>query len=185
MLGGAAAWPAVVRAQQPTPVVGVLYGGPRVRIGEPQDVAMRKGLNEQGYAEGRNVVIEYRATDQPERLPALAMELVRRQVTVIAARSTINTAKAAMAATTTIPIVFANGSDPVRLGLVASLNRPGGNVTGVTFIPVRSCQDSSNCGASSCPGSPGSASSRILRILSATDSRPTCRRQRVALGRNS
>jgi putative ABC transport system substrate-binding protein len=137
LLGGAAATPLIrphlAIAQQGTPVVGVLYGGPRVPTGEPQDVAMRKGLNEQGYAEGRNVVIEYRATEQPERLPALAVELVRRQVTVIAARSTVNTAQAAMAATTTIPIVFTNGIDPVRFGLVASLNRPGGNVTGVTF----------------------------------------------------
>lgn len=130
MVGGAAAWPAVVRAQQPMPVVGVLHGGPRVPAA---DAAMLKGLNEQGYVEGRNVTIEHRTTEQPERLPALAAELVRRQVTVIAARSTINTAQAAMAATTTIPIVFSNGSDPVRFGLVASLNRPGGNVTGVTF----------------------------------------------------
>jgi putative ABC transport system substrate-binding protein len=118
LLSGAAATPLVrphlAMAQQGAPVVGVLYGGPRVPTGV-EDAAMRKGLNEQGYAEGRNLVIEYRATDQPERLPALALELVRRQVTVIAARSTINTAQAAMAATTTIPIVFANGSDPVRV----------------------------------------------------------------------
>jgi len=139
LLGGAAAaWPLVARAQQPAmPVIGL------VRTTTPEDsapliAAFRQGLGQSGFVEGRNVAIEYRyALNQIDRLPTLMAELVERGVTILAATGGTISARAAKAATRTVPIVFTTGDDPVRAGLVASLNWPGGNATGVSVYAAR------------------------------------------------
>jgi ABC-type uncharacterized transport system substrate-binding protein len=140
LLGGAAAWPLGARAQQPTmPVIGFLNGASPDGYA-PYVAAFRQGLKEAGYVEGQNATIEYRwAEGHTDRLPALAADLVRRQVAVIAAAGA-SSSLAAKAATTTIPIVFSAAIDPVAAGLVVSLHRPAGNVTGVTNLGVELLQ---------------------------------------------
>jgi putative ABC transport system substrate-binding protein len=136
LLGGAAAaWPLGARAQQPAmPVVGFLYGGP-ADASRHYAAAFRKGLSDTGNVEGQNVVVEYHWLEgQYDRAQTLVVDMARRRVAVIASLGATSLALAAKAATASIPIVFSVAEDPVQLGLVASLARPGGNVTGVNFF---------------------------------------------------
>jgi putative ABC transport system substrate-binding protein len=135
LLAGVATWPILARAQQTVPVIGFLRSASLADATNLID-AFRQGLREIGYVEGQNVVIEYRSADNdPDRLTALATDFVRRPVALIVGN--VLSAMAAKTVTTTVPIVFATGTDPVRDGLVSSLNRPGGNVTGVSFLAER------------------------------------------------
>jgi putative ABC transport system substrate-binding protein len=136
LVGGAAAWPVAARAQQPgMPVIGWLHTG---APDESAVASFRLGLRELGLIEGQNVTIEYRwADNQEDRMPSLAADLARRRVAVIAAASGLQAVAPAKAATLSIPIVFLSAADPVRIGLVASLNRPGGNITGISQFSVQ------------------------------------------------
>jgi ABC-type uncharacterized transport system substrate-binding protein len=135
LLGGTAAWPLAARAQQPAmPIVGFVSGR-SAEASVRQAAAFRKGLNEIGFVESQNVMVEYHWLEgQYNRLPSLMADLVRRRVAIVATPSSNPATLAAKAATTSIPIVFGVGEDPVRLGLVASLARPGGNATGINFF---------------------------------------------------
>src|SRR5262245_17589570 len=137
LFGGAAGWPLVTHAQQPvTPVIGILGAGPAGTWAQRSvGPAFQPGLKEGGFVEDHNVALEFQwANNDYDRLPELAADLVRRRVSVVVAIGNNLPARAAKAATSTIPIVFVNGIDPVKLGLVASIGRPGANITGVTVL---------------------------------------------------
>ena len=186
-LGGAAAWPVMARAQQPAlPVIGFLHtGSPEVT---PSLVAgFRQGLNETGFIDGRNVTIEFRwAHNDIDRLPELAADLVRRRVDVIATPNGNTAAPAAKAATAAIPIVFNVTTDPVKLGLVASYNRPGGNVTG-SHLCLRSLGQSGLGSCTSCSRTPRALASSSIPTIQAllTPFCQNCRRRLRPSGGNS
>src|SRR5262245_44059600 len=136
-LGGAAAWPLATRAQQSEPPLVGYIGSSSAEVNVKRVAAFRKGLAETGFVEGNNVTIEFRwAQGREERMPGLVADLIQRRVAVIATPANTAGAIAAKAATSTIPIVFSAGGDPVALGLVASMNRPGGHATGVNILNV-------------------------------------------------
>ncbi len=134
LIGGAAVWPGAARAQQLMPVIACVHGGAAAAFVDGV-AAFRKGLNETGYNDAQNATVEYHWLEgQYDRVPALTADLARRRMAAIAAPGSSGVAVAVKAATATIPIVFGVGDDPVKLGLVASLARPGGNATGVNFF---------------------------------------------------
>jgi putative ABC transport system substrate-binding protein len=185
LLGGAAAtWPLAARAQQPAmPVLGFLgTGSPEVYA--PRLRVFHEGLKEAGYVEGQNIAIEYRWTQgQNDLLPKLAAELVQLHVAVIVAGSGTLGAMAAKAATTTIPIVFGVAVDPIEAGLVASLNRPGGNLTGVTNLNIEIGPKRVELLHSCCRRQPSSPCSSIRpALLSLATLRTACRRRPVRSG---
>ena len=180
LVGGAAAWPVVARAQGAMPVVGYLGIDTPDRFASRAQ-SFREGLASLGFVEGRNVAIEYRwAEGRPDRLPALAAELVRAQVNVIAAPGSLSSAMAAKAATRSIPVVFEMGADPIESGLVTRLNRPEGNVTGITRSMRRSAQNGSNCCMNSCLRPAHSPCSSIPTIGEMPRPRSTCCKVRRA-----
>jgi putative ABC transport system substrate-binding protein len=178
LTGGAATWPFAALAQQRAlSVVGYLNGGSPDRSAYLVR-AFRRGLGEVGYVEGRNITIEFRWADgQYDRLPSMAVDLVRHQVAVIVADTP--GVLAAKAATTTIPIVFAIAGDPVALGLVASMNHPGGNLTGQTSLNVEMGRSGWSCCTSWCPARRSSRFSSILPILIPRPYRATLRQRSV------